>query len=331
MNTHHILPRTGTAHPAPVGAATERTARAGGATRSTPPASGASADTPSARSWRKRLPPAVAIALLAVVAVIGIVGTVIGFARDADAQELQRRIDTLVVGRDELAAARDGALGEIQALDAQLAELRQRAEDLTRDGATQADQLTELRGVITETEQLRDTALAQVIQLEGALTEANASAERARADLAAIRNRFPVRTGDLADADMAGSYRAQLAPAWCSTGGTCGRAPAISEMVIRRTNEGYLRLQIPGLVDAGLFRAGGALHAVADTSTTVASCDGKARTARVSVTVAPGEHTVAADGSVTVRSLSAVVTVDAPASAACSAAIAVYGGELVPR
>ena len=130
---------------------------------------------------------------------------------------------------------------------------------------------------------------------------------------------------------MVGKYDIELSQVYCSGLSSCGKAPVLDDPTIRKTSDGFLRLDIPRFVEGGLFRADGALHMVADSTTAVPACAGTARASRVVMTILPGSYEIGHDGSGDVAALSAVVTVEAPAIGSCPATLAFYSAELAPH
>lgn len=272
--------------------------------------------------WRRRPRPATVLALAALAAATG--GAVV--LAGAGGRDAERR-----AGIEQLTDERDAARASAAALEAELDSLRSRASRLDGDLAQRSEQLADLERQMADTIEALGAANASAAQLQLDLVEARAEAGRAIADRDAVIERFPISTGgDLGDRDIAGDYTVELSSTYCSTSGAC-RLPKVDRLTIATTREGYLWLRLPGLVDAGLLRAGAALHTVTDTTTAVNACDGAARPARIAVTVFPATELVDADGDRRIAGLGAAITVDAPATATCPAAFAVYAAELTPR
>lgn len=275
--------------------------------------------------WRRRPRPTTIVALAALAALTAAAGGAVVLAGTGE-RDAERRATI-----EQLTDERDAALASADTLEAELGSLRSRAARLDGDLAQRSQQLADLERQMADTIEALDAANASVAQLQLDLVAARAEAGQAIADRDAVLERFPVSAGgDLGDRDIAGDYTVELSSTYCSTSGAC-RLPRVDRLTIATTREGYLKLRLPGLVDAGLLRAGSALHAVTDTSTTVSACDGAARPARIAVTVFPATELVDADGDRRIASLGAAITVDAPATSTCPATLAVYAAELTPR
>ena len=284
----------------------------------------------------------VLIAILIVVAVLGAVGTAIGFNRDGNGsaeQQLQDRIDSLT-------ADRDNALDAVGQLDAELVTLRHRLQDAQTadDGLT--DRVIELEDRIESLTGQRAEALVAVDRLTVERDDALSAADGPVADLATVRQRlaaavaerdvladlFPIEfDASLGDVAVVGKYDIKLSQVYCSGLSSCGKPLVLDDPTIRKTSEGFLRLDIPRFAEGGLFRADGALHMAADSSSAVPACAGAARASRVVMTILPGSYEIGRDGSGDVAALSAVITVEAPPVGSCPAALAFYSAELAPH
>ena len=156
------------------------------------------------------------VAILAVLALAGAVGTVVGWTSDdetttgdvtADSTtELQATVDDLTAERDQLVTARDEAVERVDALEAslataetarddaivQLAELEAANETLGSEGLELAGQLTELEGQLTELngqltamESELDSAILDRDQLAAEVVEAETTISELRSSLVA--------------------------------------------------------------------------------------------------------------------------------------------------
>lgn len=287
----------------------------------------------------------VLVAILVVATVLGALGTAIASSSGNDSAEraLQDRIDTLV-------QERDGALSDVAALDAELATVQQELLDAQagNDGLT-AD-ITELEARIETLSAQRADALADaaaltvtvgdleatIADLEGDLVELDGRADmldaalksandRAAAAIAARDNLaklFPINLdGSLRNANLVGKRDVKLTSVFSSG---AALAPKVNSVTISRTASGNLRLDVPGLVEGGLFSADGALHLVASTNTAFPAVDGVARRADVTITLFPASFRVTDDGKQVVTGVSGVMTVAAPATGSTPAALAFY-------
>lgn len=300
------------------------------------------------------------VVVLVVAVVLGAIGTVIGVASRDDGSTVRELRDDVAA----LTVERDRAADTVRDLDAQLVTLRQRLADaeaandsLGRDVdalGTQIDALTDLRAealatVDDVTAQL-DEALVTIddltTQRDKALADtraALATADERAAELVTVRERvtalvakrdalaalFPMKFDvSLGDVAVVGTYDVTTSQVFCAGLSTCGKARLLDDLKITKTSDGFLRAAIPGFVEGGLFRADGALHLVADSTTAVPACDGKARTARIVMTAFPGSYQIAEDGTRKIVGLDGVITVEADAVGTCPAVLAFYAAGL---
>jgi peptidoglycan hydrolase CwlO-like protein len=312
----------------------------------------------SARIW---------VVVLAVIALLGAFGTVIGFmsggedttapedaqatiealtAERADlvaqATDLQATIDTLTAQRTDLQAQLETVTAERTDLQAQLETVTAERTDLqaTIDTLTaeRTDLQAQLSGVQSELTSLtadRDAAVAEIADLEAALTAQTQATTAAIAQRNALAKAFPLDVeaslDGLTSADLVGTYDVELTKAFCGGFASCATVPAIDELTLRTTPEGWLQLVIPNVVTAGLFRVDGALYAIADGTLPLASCGGVPRAAEFTVTIYAQGLSVAADGTAAVTGLAGSLTVQALATASCPTGLAFYGAQITPQ
>jgi len=288
------------------------------------------------------------VVVLLVAAVLGAVGTVIGFTSgdDTTTTELQATIDTLTNERADLVAQTNDLQATLDTLTverdgqvAQIADLEATIETRTdqRDGlATQlaglevtlAERNTELATRTAE----RDALVRQIATLETDLVTQTQLTSTVVAERDALAKLFPITfDASLVGVDLVGTYDVALTKAYCEGFATCATLPSVDELTIQRTPEGYLELVIDDFVTAGLYRVDGALYAIADSYTAVAPCAATARVARVAVTMYGHGMSVADDGTPQVTDLGASFTVQAPATATCPAGLAFYGAQITPQ
>lgn len=274
----------------------------------------------------------VLVAVLSIAAVLGVVGSAAllssGDDRTAE-RELRGQVAALTTQRAE-------ALEDVAALDAELASVREQLADAREgaDGLAGRVDVLELR--IASLNEQRALAESSAAALAAELTSAQqelAAAQQRLSDVIAERDAlaglFPMEfTPSLDAVDAVGTYDVTAERIYCVGLTTCGSTPSMSDLTVRATPEGYLTANIPGLVQGGLFRADGAFHLVADSNLAVPSCTGVARTARVTMTIFPGSHGVARDGTDSVAGLNAVITVEAPAVGSCPAVLTFISAEL---
>lgn len=289
-----------------------------------------------------RRSPRVVIAILAVVALLGVLGTIIGFVRADSAN------DDLATVEQERDVALDRAVvaeTEIEQLDGQIADLDAAIETLTtgvRERDATIETLTAEREAALEQVAADETALtwlnARVVRLdtriETVVAERDAALERIdvvtteRDELAAL---FPMTfDATLRGADLLGTYRVDLDRVYCEGVADCGSLLNAGRATITATPEGWLRLNVPDAFSTPLYRVDGALHGVVETTTMVPACEGTARRAYVAVTLYPSGMTIADDGARQVTDLGATITIAAPTTGTCPAALAFYGGQLTP-
>lgn len=306
----------------------------------------------------------VLVAILALAALLGVAGTAIGFASgDEPAPSNDALVDQLRGQVATLTAERDAATASVAALDDQIAAVRDelRAAQAERDQlgdqvagrddriAALNERIGALRGRLAKLVDQRDGARATVTELEGQLSTARQQAaatiaglegqlstarQRAAAAIAerdALAKLFPIGfSGAIAIDDVVGNYRLDLKQVYCSGLASCGTAPAITTAKLTATAQDYLRLTMGSLTDANVYRIEGGLHSVAQSTTALPACNGTTRAAHVTTTLYPHGFEVADDGSVDVTSLAGSVTIEAPATGSCPAALAFYSAELTP-
>lgn len=297
-----------------------------------------------AQAGRGRWPTGakILVALLASAALLGAVGTIVGSSSDdINTEDLDRLESELEQARsevDSVTAERNAALASVAVIDEQIAGVRAQLsateatrDDLGADVARLDQDVASLRGEAAALESARDEALASAGELEADLVTAKALASTAVAERDARAALFPIEfDGSLAVADVTGEYDVDLSEAYCSGSTSCGKLPTIATATISATSQSHLRLAMASFPEMGLFRIDGGLHAVAESTAALPACDGVARRAHIAVTIYPHGFEVADGGAVEVTSLAASVTVEAPATGSCPAALAAYGAELTP-
>lgn len=279
---------------------------------------------------------------VALLAVLGLVGTIIGLASggsDPELEAIRQQVQLVLAERDAAIGAADELDGRISILEARLgaseAERDRLADELETAGegaaaleARIADldaTVTGLHAEIDAAASARDAALAEIETLEAELTTARQQAAQAIAERDALVGRFPLTVDPSIDvADVVGSYRLSWQERFCSGLAGCGTVPKVNAATIRSTTEGYLRIELGSIVTTNLSRVSGGLHAVAGSTTALPACDGATRPATVTLTLYPDSWSVARDGSVEIRTWGGAVTMEAAATRSCPAALAFY-------
>jgi len=288
------------------------------------------------------------VVVLLVAAVLGAIGTVIGFTSgdDTTTTELQATIDTLTAERADLVAQTNDLQATIDTITAERDGLVAQIADLEATIETGTDQrdglVTQLAGLettlaqrnaelVTRTAQ-RDSLVRQIAILETDLVAQTQLTSTVVAERDALAKLFPIAADtSLVGVDLVGTYDVALSKAYCEGFANCATLPNAGELTIRETPEGWLELDIDNFMTAGLYRVDGALYAIADSTTAVAACAGTARVARVAVTMYGHGVSVADDGTSQVADLGASFTVQAPATATCPAGLAFYGAQVTPQ
>lgn len=219
-------------------------------------------------------------------------------------------LDMVTADRDTVLAERDAVLADLDAAELAVADLEAEL-DATADVTAALDQrIAALDGQVTD---LLVRAFA---------------AEQERDRLAAL---FPIELDPTVD-DIAlvDSWDVDWTEAWCDGFATCGHTPGFEVIEITETSQGWLRIEIDGVLDAGLFRIDGALYGITQSLTAAPACGAAQRMSYVSITLYPHGVTVADDGTHVVTDLAASMLIQAPASGSCPAAAAFYGAELTP-
>lgn len=327
-----------------------------------PPATPPSTPTPTPAStphgpWPRDAK--VVVAILAVAALLAVLGT-FAATRDGDGTaDQQEQIELLTTEQERLTAELADATAEVTSLTTERDTLNDRLTDLdTRLATATADvaeltaqrigltaELTALQASlaaaelrVAELETLLDTAADTTATLDerlavldvqvGYLLERATAAEEERDALLQL---FPIELdSSLQGVDLAGTWNLRWDEAYCTGLATCGTVPTFSRITITETPEGWLRVTAGGVFDAGLFEVEGALHAVTATRTAVPACGTDPRIANVGLTLYANSVSVAADGTHVIEDLGATYVVQAPATGTCPAAVAVYGAELTP-
>lgn len=282
------------------------------------------------------------VVVLVVAVVLGAIGTATGVVSRDDKSTARALREDVVALTVEL----DRAIDLIGDLDAQLTTVRLQLVDAEAANEALGLDVDALQTQIEALEGLRADALATIDELTAQRDKALAdtrsaltAADDRAAELVTVRERvaalvaqrdslvalFPMKFDvSLGDVAVVGTYDVNTGQVFCTGLPTCGATRVLDDLKITKTSDGFLRASIAGFVEGGLFRADGALHLVADSTTAVPACDGTARTARIVMTAFPGGYQIAQDGTRKIVGLDGVITIEAPAVGTCPAVLAFY-------
>lgn len=221
---------------------------------------------------------------------------------------------------DEANARADAAAAETAELTSQL------------EAAEEAN--TEAEANAAEAEQQLADAEAANEDLTAEVAVETERADTAEAQLQEIADAFPIEVeSTLAgiELELAGTYSISWAEAYCDGFTTCGTLPTVAQATFTRTPDDFLRLEVPGILDAGLFSIDGSLYGITDSFTALPACpDGTERRARITITAYSDNVVIERDLSREVVRLGSSITVDAPDLPGCAGGLVFYGAELTP-
>jgi hypothetical protein len=295
----------------------------------TPPIRG-SANTPWPRGAK------VLTAVLLVVALLGVFGTVVAITNRDDVAATQRQYQSQI---DQLAGQRDTAISAQHDLQTQLAAANDRATtvEVARDAlATELNavqsRIETLTGRTTELQAALDKTTVSNAVTQGQLAAQTDRTTWATAERDALAKLFPVTfDASLVGVNLFGTYDIKWHEAYCSSLTTCGTTPSVQQATITASPEGWPVLTMNGYVSAGLHRVDGALFTIVDTTTAVPAVGSTPRLARVAITLYAHGVTVADNGSRHIADLGASIAVSVPAVGDAPDGVAFYGAELTPH
>jgi multidrug efflux pump subunit AcrA (membrane-fusion protein) len=220
-------------------------------------------------------------------------------------------------------AALDEAGERAEAAEAEAAAAQAEAEQLATDLEAAQAQAAEAEAQVADTtETLEALAAAETIRADTAETEV----ER-------FSDLFPIEVeSTLAgiELDQAGTYNLVWNEAYCDTFTTCGTVPRTTQATFTRTPDNFLRVQVPGILDAGLFSVNGSLYAITDSTTALPPCeDGSGpRVARITITTYADDIRIESDGSRSVTGLEGAITIDSTSRTGCPGGLVFYGVQM---
>lgn len=289
------------------------------------------------------------VAILAVVALLGAAGTIIGFTTGDDsptADEQAATIQTLTAERNDLVVQVSDLQADIDAtvaardeLITQIAAIETASDTITAERDVLADRLAALElttaGLderIVSLRVARADLLEEVSALEADLTAQALLLTTVTEQRDALAALFPIRFDAAIDVDaVAGTYHIDTTQAFCDGFGACGAMPMVDQMIIRKKVDDRLEMVMDGNPAAGMMMVDGVLYAVFHSTNLTPACAGAPQLALVTTTVFPQGLTVMNDGTTQVSSLGASITVDAPATATCPAGMALHAAQLTAQ
>jgi hypothetical protein len=283
-------------------------------------------------------------AVLAVLAVAGVFGTAWQYFND-DTADYQAQVSDLTEQRNALVVQNGNLRTDVDGLEAANAQLSSDKAQFAANNAqlavnnaqlqAQSDAVSADLAAAQNQNSTLSTELAvattQVNGLNNQVNDLKATNEGVTAERDALAAMFPMLVDtSLVGVDVAGTYAVKWFPAY-NSGLPDISLHGVAQVVISRTDEGWLQVRIPGVLTAGLFGTDGALSTVVDTTTAVPPTNGVARTARVAVTIYAGATVTAADGTTTVTELGMSIAITTPAAGDAPAGVALYGAALTPQ
>lgn len=229
--------------------------------------------------------------------------------------DLEAQLDAVTSDIARLRAERTGIVAERDGLRDSLAA----AETEVADLEARLDGATDLTATLDERIAVLDVQVGYLLD----------RAVQAEAERDALVDLFPIAfDSSLEDVDLVGDWEITWDEAFCTGFATCGFVPGFEVLTITETPEGWLRAEVDGVFDTGLFRVDGALDGITQSVTAAPACDGRQRPAHVGLTLYAHGVTVLDDGTHQVDDLGASFVIDAPATGSCDAGVAVYGASL---
>lgn len=204
----------------------------------------------------------------------------------------------------------DAAVARADAAEAELDDAVAEAEAATSDLETAEEDLAEQTAALETANSELETAVAD---LDEAVERAE-TAEARVAEIEEVAGQFPIQLdSSLIPDDMPGTYSINFQEAYCDPGFVlCGTTPQQNVAEIYFDDDEFLRIRVDDVLDAGLFALDGSLYGITDATSTLPSCSGAERRARVTVTMFAGSVSVLEDGTRVVDDVNASITLDAP-------------------
>lgn len=216
---------------------------------------------------------------------------------------------------EEAEARAEAAEAAAEEAEAEVAALMTRVEDAeaaAEDAEAEAEEVTSTFEALVASETVR--------------------ADTAETEVERFTDLFPIEvesTLDGIELEQEGVWNITWVEAYCDTFATCGTLPTVAQATFTRTEDDFLRVQVAGILDAGLFAIDGSLYAITDSETALPACpDGTPRDARITITVYANDIRIDADGTRSVTGLEGAITVDSRTEGDCPGGLVFYGVNL---
>jgi hypothetical protein len=275
-------------------------------------------------------------AVLVVVALLGAMGTIIGFASGDDTSAVKRQyqtqIDQLTDQRDSALSTNAGVVSQLATANDRVTTIEQARDALNTELTAAKATVTTLTAQATDLQAKLDSTTVSNAALQGQLSAQVDKTTWAIAERDALAKTFPLTfDSSLVGVDLVGTYDITWHEVYNSIASMNGQVPSVNTMVVSTSPEGWPTIKMNGFVTAGLHRVDGALFTIVDSTTAVPPVGTTPRLARVAITLYAHGVSVGNDGRRHVDDLGASVAISAPAVAGEPDGVAIYGAELTPR
>jgi hypothetical protein len=292
---------------------------------SDPAASELVGPAPAERPWPTSAK--VAVALLVVLALLGVAGTIFGLARASSAEDDVDALEAeLAIAEDRVVALEDqlGSLGdETGTMSDRLDQLTsERDQAVAERDAAIAERDEQL--AIAEAEQaLLET---RIEELEGQVEELEGQVATLEEALGEVDGQFPLSFDtDLGQVDLDGTYSISFTEIFCMDLADCGSPPPDDTALISSSGQSF---EIPGYLVTSLQLVDGTPAAVSNNDGVLEPCGDVERPVWMTVALFADQGEVDASGGLGIDSLGASIVIEAPAVAECEQGRVWYRAEL---
>ena len=237
------------------------------------------------------------VAILSVLTLLGIGGTVWGLLRADDAR------DSAELTAEEAALLTERAT----TAEADLVELQTTTRTEINELTAERDQIqADLEEALADQERSE----AEIQRLTAERDEVQEELDNLRALIEDVENPFPLTIDvDLTRASISGNYVPLLSEVSCDGFDFCGRLPTVGTSIITQDGGG-VQLDVPGLTRIDFGSVGGQLFGSTVEQSVAGPCGGVARNSIVLANMYADDGLVQIDGSTTVSGLSVSVIID---------------------